>query len=66
MNSDLKIFCVTNKPIPLLEKTNLIMAGVGTNEFSSKYIKSLDKENIFHKKNIILNSHFTTGIGKTY
>ncbi len=50
MNSDLKIFCVTNKPIPLLEKTNLIMAGVGTNEFSSKYIKSLDKENIFHKE----------------
>jgi len=50
MNSDLKIFCVTDKPIPLLEKTNLVMAGVGTNEFSKNYIKSSDGNNIFHKE----------------
>ena len=31
----IKIFCVTDKPLPNIENTNLILAGVGKYNFSS-------------------------------
>ena len=46
----IKLFCVTDKPLPNLENTNLILAGVGKNKFSSKYINTSTKINIFNKE----------------
>ena len=40
MNNRLKIFCVTNKPIKLLENSDLILAGVGKDKFTDNYLKS--------------------------
>ena len=34
----IEIYCVTNKPLPDLENTELKFAGVGKNKFSTKYI----------------------------
>ena len=49
-NKKIKLFCVTDKPLPDLENTNLILAGVGKYNFSSKYIDTSTKINIFHKE----------------
>ncbi len=49
-NNNLQIFCVTNKELKFLEKTNYQLAGVGTGEFNNKYIKSDLGENIFYKE----------------
>lgn len=50
MNTKLKIFCVTNKPVPNIEGTSLILAGVGKQNFSKQYIDSSIKNNIFDKE----------------
>ena len=39
----IKIFCVTNKPLPKLEKSFLNLAGVGEHDFSSNYINTKSK-----------------------
>ena len=46
----LKIFCVTNKQVPVLENSNFILSGVGSYKFNEKYIKSNLKDNIFFKE----------------
>ncbi len=46
----LKIFCVTDKQVPALEKSNFILSGVGNFNFNDNYIKSNYKDNIFHKE----------------
>tara|TARA_Y100001936_G_C16013589_1_gene635102 strand:+ start:224 stop:1030 length:807 start_codon:yes stop_codon:yes gene_type:complete len=46
MNNNLKIYCVTDKPLHRLENSTLNLAGVGKSNFSDKYIKSDDKINI--------------------
>ena len=46
----IKIFCVTNKPIPMLEKSSLNLAGVGEHDFSLNYINTKVKNNIHHKE----------------
>ena len=48
--SDLEIYCVTDKELPFLEKSNYKLAGVGRSEFSSKYIKCDNLDNIYHKE----------------
>ena len=48
--SNLEIYCVTDKELPFLEKSNYKLAGVGRSEFSSKYIKSDNLDNIYHKE----------------
>ena len=50
MNTKLKIFCVTNKPVLNIEDTRLILAGVGKKNFSKQYIDSSIKNNIFDKE----------------
>ena len=50
MEKDLKIYCVTNKVIPYLEDSKLLLAGVGKEKFNEKYIKSSIKQNIFYKE----------------
>jgi len=47
---NIKLFCVTDKPLPELENTNLILAGVGKYNFTSKYIDTSTKINIFNKE----------------
>ena len=46
----IKIFCVTNKPLPMLEKSSLNLAGVGEHDFSLNYINTKVKNNIHHKE----------------
>lgn len=48
--SNLEIYCVTDKELPFLEKSNYKLACVGRSEFSSKYIKSDNLDNIYHKE----------------
>ncbi len=38
MSDKLKIFCVTNKPIPQLESTFLKLVAVGKEKFNNNYI----------------------------
>ena len=47
---NLEIYCVTDKKVPFLEKTNYKLAAVGLGKFSSRYIKCNNKDNIFHKE----------------
>ena len=47
---DLQIHCVTNKEIPYLDKTKLILAGVGEENFPNHYLLSNNKQNIFEKE----------------
>ena len=47
---DLQIHCVTNKVIPYLEKTKLILAGVGKENFPNHYLLSNNRQNIFEKE----------------
>lgn len=46
----LNLYCVTNKIVPYLEKTNLNLAGVGKTKFPKKYIRSDTKDNIYYKE----------------
>ena len=50
MKYKLKLYCVTNKPLPDLENTELKFAGVGKNKFSTKYIDTSTDINIFDKE----------------
>ena len=50
MNNNLKIYCVTDKPLFRLENTFLKLAGVGKNTFSNFYLRSDTKENINSKE----------------
>ena len=47
---NIKIFCITNKESPLLEKLNLNLVGVGKNIFSNLYLNTLNGKNIQHKE----------------
>ena len=46
----LKIYCVTDKIKKDLERTNLILAGVGKENFPSNYLSCNTKDNIFFKE----------------
>lgn len=46
----MKIFCITNKKIPDLEKTNLILAGVGQDDFPKNYLTCKSGESIHFKE----------------
>jgi len=48
--SNLKMYCVTNKKLKFLENTKLILAGVGKEKFSNKYLRCDTRDNIFHKE----------------
>ena len=48
--SNLEIYCVTDKEVPFLEKSNYKLAGVGRKKFSEKYLKCNYKDNIFFKE----------------
>ncbi len=48
--SNLNIYCVTDKDIPFLEKSNYKLAAVGKKKFSDKYLRCDNKDNIFHKE----------------
>ena len=48
--SNLEIYCVTDKDIPFLEKSNYKLAAVGKNKFSDKYLRCDNMDNIFHKE----------------
>ena len=50
MSNNLKIYCVTDKPLKKLENSNLNLAGVGKNFFSDRYIGSDEKININSKE----------------
>ena len=47
---NIKLFCVTDKPLSKLENTNLILAGVCKYNFTSKYIDTSTKINIYNKE----------------
>lgn len=48
--TNLKIYCVSDKPIASLEKLNLILAGVGQKNFPNNYITCLNGINIQNKE----------------
>tara|TARA_B100001057_G_scaffold15567_1_gene14771 strand:- start:15729 stop:16526 length:798 start_codon:yes stop_codon:yes gene_type:complete len=48
--NNLDIYCVTNKKLDFLEKTSLKLVGVGKENFSDKYLKCDNKDNIFYKE----------------
>ena len=60
MTKNLKIFCVTDKLIKKIEKTNLILASVGKNNLPNNYIKSSSGKNIHFKEQYYsqLNFHY--------
>ena len=45
---NLEIYCVTDKEVAFLEKTNYKLAAVGLGKFSNRYIKCDNKDNIYH------------------
>ena len=47
---NLKIFCVTNKEVNLLEKTNYLIGWVGTEKPPKNYLVSNTQDNIFFKE----------------
>ena len=47
---NLEIYCVTDKEVPFLEKTNYKLAAVGLGKFPERYIKCDNKDNIYHKE----------------
>ncbi len=50
MYNNLELYCVTNKPVPFIEGTNIFLAGVGKYKFSEEYILSNKGINIFSKE----------------
>ena len=64
--SDLKIFCITHKPIKNLDKTGLIAVGVGKNKFPSNYILENSKINIADKNFCYSETSFHYWIWKNY
>ena len=47
---NLEIYCVTNKKLDFLEKTNLKLVGVGNEKFSENYMRCDTKDNIYYKE----------------
>ncbi len=47
---NLEIYCVTDKEVTFLEKSNYKLAAVGLDKFSDRYIKCNNKDNIYHKE----------------
>ena len=47
---NLDIYCVTDKKLDFLEKTQLKLVGVGKDKFSEKYLKCDTKKNINYKE----------------
>ena len=47
---NLDLYCVTNKKLRFLEKTNLKLVGVGQENFSNEYLKCDEKNNIYYKE----------------
>ena len=48
--SNLEIFCVTNKEVLFLEKTNYNLVAVGKGKFKNNYIRCDIGDNIYHKE----------------
>ena len=46
----IKLFCVTDKPLPSLEDSCLNLVGVGKELFNNKYLDCSKKENIYYKE----------------
>ena len=47
---NLDIYCVTDKEVPFLEKSNYKLAGVGRKKFSEKYLRCDTHNNIYNKE----------------
>ena len=56
---NLEIYCVTDKEVAFLEKTNYKLAAVGLGKFSNRYIKCDNKDNIYHKEKKLLRAYFS-------
>ena len=62
MNNRLKVFCVTNRPIKLLENSDLILAGVGKDKFNIEipngvyFIRLKLEDGIYWTKLMVINS----------
>ena len=50
MITKIKIYCVTDKPLNFLENSSLLLAGVGKNSFSDRYINSKINNPILQKE----------------
>ena len=50
----LEIFCVTDKKIPHIEKTNYKIAAVGKDNFPDSYLRCDTLENIFYKERKVM------------
>ncbi len=50
INSNLEIYCVTNKRLKYLENFDYKLAGVGQDIFPPSYLKSDNNDNIFYKE----------------
>ena len=48
--NNLDIYCVTDKKLSFLEKTSLKLVGVGQENFSNRYLKCDNKDNIYYKE----------------
>ena len=64
--NNLKIFCITHKPIKNLDKIGLIPVGVGKNNFPSNYIIENSKKNIANKNFCYSETSFHYWIWKNY
>ena len=64
--NNLKIFCITHKPIKNLDKIGLIPVGVGKNNFPSNYIIENSKKNIADKNFCYSETSFHYWIWKNY
>jgi hypothetical protein len=48
--NNLDIYCVTNKKVDFLEKTNLKLVGVGNEDFTKEYLRCDNEKNIYYKE----------------
>ena len=47
---NIKLYCITNKPLPYLEKFDYYLSAVSEQEFSSQYLRCDNGDNIFEKE----------------
>ena len=64
--SNLDIYCVTNKIIPSLEKTNYKIGWVGTGTSPSNYLNCDTGDNIFYKEKFYSELTFQYWFWKIY
>lgn len=64
--NNLKIFCITHKPIKHLDKIGLVPAGVGKNIFPENYIIENSKQNIADKNFCYSETSFHYWLWKNY